>query len=80
VERTQISLSAAQAHELRRIARKRNTSMAALIREAVDRTYGLEPGLDARWERALASIGGFNSGFADISERHDDYLVDAYDK
>lgn len=54
--------------------------MAALIREAVDRTYGLETGLDARWERALASIGGFNSGYSDISERHDDYLVDAYDK
>lgn len=54
--------------------------MAALIREAVDRTYGLGTVVDQRWERALASIGGFYSGHSDISERHDDYLVDAYDK
>jgi hypothetical protein len=80
VERTQISLSTAQARELRRIAAKRKTSMAALIREAVDRTYGLEPGLDARWERALASIGGFNSGRSDISERHDEFAFELDDE
>jgi hypothetical protein len=80
VERTQISLSARQAVGLRRLAEKRNTSMAALIREAVDRTYGLQTGVDARWERALASVGGFNSGLSDIGERHDDYLADAFAK
>lgn len=80
MERTQISLTADQARELRRLARKRNTSMASLIREAVERAYGLDTSLDARWERALASVGGFNSGVSDISERHDDYLADAYDK
>ncbi len=80
MERTQISLTADQARELRRLARRRNTSMASLIREAVERTYGLNTTLDARWERALASVGGFRSGRADISERHDDYLVDALDQ
>lgn len=51
--------------------------MAALIREAVDRVYG---GTDeaARWQRALESVGGFRSGRSDVSERHDDDLVDAY--
>lgn len=50
--------------------------MAALIREAVDRVYG---GADeeARWRRALDSVGGFRSGRADVSDRHDDFLVDA---
>lgn len=77
MERTQISLTPAQARELRRLARNRGTSMAALIREAIDRTYG---GADeeARWRRALDSVGGFRSDRADVSERHDDLLPDAY--
>jgi hypothetical protein len=51
--------------------------MAALIREAVDRTYG---GTDeaVRWQRALESIGGFRSGRSDVSERHDEDVADAY--
>ena len=53
--------------------------MAALIREAVDRTYG---GADenAQWRRALASVGGFRSGRSDVSEHHDDALADAFDR
>jgi Ribbon-helix-helix protein, copG family len=42
VERTQISLDAAQASRLRRLARERGTSMAALIRAAVDRAYPVD--------------------------------------
>jgi len=53
--------------------------MAALIREAVDRTYG-GGGEDARWRRALESVGGFRSDRSDVSERHDDLLADAYDR
>ena len=80
MERTQISLTSGQARELRRLARKRKTSMAALIRDAVDRTYGVEAGEDGRWQRALASVGGFRSDRSDVSERHDDLLPDAYDQ
>jgi hypothetical protein len=80
VERTQISLTDYQAHELRRLARKRRTSMAALIREAVDRTYSLNASDDATWERALRSIGGFRSGQSDVSERHDEMLPDAFEQ
>lgn len=79
MERTQISLTSSQARELRRLARTRGTSMAALIREAVDRTYG-GGGEDARWRRALDSVGGFRSDRSDVSERHDDLLADAYDR
>jgi hypothetical protein len=77
VERTQISLNAAQARELRRLARLRGTSMAALIREAVDRTYGADE--HARWRRALDSVGGFRSDRSDVSERHDEALAEAYE-
>lgn len=53
--------------------------MAALVREAVDRTYG---GAEeqARWRRALDSVGGFRSDRADVSERHDDVLADAFER
>lgn len=78
MERTQISLSADQADRLRRIARRRKTSMAALIRDAVDRAYPEGDSADAAWERALASVGGFHSGQGDISGDHDAYLADAF--
>lgn len=79
MERTQISLTSVQARELRRLARKRGTSMAALIREAVERTYGAADE-EARWRRALESVGGFRSDRSDVSERHDDALADAFDR
>ena len=53
--------------------------MAALIREAIDRTYG-GGDEEGRWRRALDSVGGFRSDRSDVSERHDDALADAYDR
>jgi hypothetical protein len=78
VERTQISLEPLQAARLRRLARERRTSMAALIRDAVDRSYpaDADDSMDARWERALASLGGFHSGLSDVAEEHDRYLAE----
>lgn len=80
VERTQISLDAAQAARLRRLARERGTSMAALIRDAVDRTFPAEEGtsFDTRWDRALAGVGGFHGDGSNIGEDHDRYLEEAY--
>ena len=53
--------------------------MASLIREAVDRTYALDLGEETRWQRALASVGGFRSDRSDVSEHHDELLPDAYE-
>ena len=80
MERTQISLPPDQAARLRRIARERHTSMAALIRDAVDVVYpeSDDQSLDARWRRAVDAVGGFHSGLGDVAERHDDYLVETY--
>jgi hypothetical protein len=80
VERTQISLVPEQAARLRRLARERRTSMAALIRDAVDRTYPAEADdpLDARWERALSIVGAFAGDGSNVSEEHDRYLEEAY--
>ena len=74
MERTQISLTEEQATRLRGLARQRHTSMAALIRDAVDTTYP-ETDDDERWQRFLAASGRFESGKTDISEHHDDYLA-----
>jgi hypothetical protein len=81
MERTQISLEPEQAERLRRMAREQGVSMARLIREAVDRTYGgdLAPPTRAElWERAQSAIGCGASGLGDVAENHDAYLDEIY--
>lgn len=81
MERTQISLTNEQADRLRRIAARRRTSMAALIREAVDRVLPDDesPDEDERWQRALlATSRALRGGPADASVEHDRYLQEAY--
>jgi MoxR-like ATPase len=62
---------------LRRVAKARRTSIAALIRDAVDRTV---PDGDAdrveRQRRAFVVAGAFTSGRSDVAERHDQALAD----
>lgn len=77
MERTQISLTAEQATRLRSLARRQRTSMAALIRDAVDRAYPVPSGPDAAWDKALAAVGRVSSGRSDISVEHDRELAEA---
>jgi hypothetical protein len=60
---------------LRAIAAERGVSIAALIREAVDRQL-VTGGARARRERLIRSIGGFRSGQGDVSRDHDRYLAE----
>jgi hypothetical protein len=80
VVRTQISLTDEQADRLRRLARRRRTSMAALIREAVDVVHPEhdDDSMTAKWERARRAVGGFQSGLPDVAERHDEYLIEMH--
>jgi hypothetical protein len=75
--RTQISLTEPQMRRLRRAARERGVSMAAVLRDALDRSL---PEADdeslARQRRAFALAGAFESGRPDTAERHDDVLAD----
>jgi len=78
--RTQIQLKEAQYRALKELATRRRTSVAELIRQAVDRfleTSGTIP-QEERYRRALAIIGLFHSGKSDVSLRHDEYLDEAY--
>jgi hypothetical protein len=76
MERTQISLTSAQAARLREIGRRRRTSMAALIRAAVEVAHPADASQSPqmRWSRALAAVGGGRSGVPDLGVAHDDYL------
>ncbi len=66
-----------QVRALKRRAAERGVSMAELIREAIDRALERDDE-DAKWERALSVVGKFHSDVTDLSERHDDYLADAF--
>jgi len=79
MKRMPISLREEQHELLRREARRRRTSVASLVREAVDRVFPDE--LEQRraaHRRSLAAVGRFRSGRHDVSERHDEYLAEAF--
>ena len=75
VIRTQISLTEIQMERLRKAAKARHTSIAAVIRDAVDTVV---PDEDARrlelHRRMMSAAGAFNSGLTDVAEKHDFYL------
>jgi len=74
VIRTQISLTEAQMDRLRREARRQHTSIAAIIRDAVDATVTEDSDRLTRQRRAFGLAGAFSSGRSDTSERHDEIL------
>ena len=78
--RTQVQLTEEQARALKEIAHRENASIAELTRRAIDQwlqTTSAIPMAERR-RRALAVVGTFRSGQTDVSERHDEYLAEAY--
>jgi Arc/MetJ-type ribon-helix-helix transcriptional regulator len=72
--RTQIQLTDDQARRLRRLASERGASIAALVREGVERILE-EEGTEAVRRRALSVVGAFRGGAGEnVSEEHDRYL------
>jgi len=74
--RTQVQLTESQFAALKRAARERGVSIAALIREAVDLAVA-QPS-ESRRARALRVAGISSSGLSDVAVDHDRYLEDAY--
>ncbi|MCK5645206.1 MAG: hypothetical protein KAH97_00405 [Anaerolineales bacterium] len=69
----QIYLREDQERALRSIAERRGKSMAALVREGVDKLlHDLPPGEDA----LMDIVGVYDSGVGDLAERHDEVLTD----
>jgi hypothetical protein len=78
--RMQVQLTEEQARALKEIAHRENASIAELTRRAIDQwlqTASAIPMAERR-RRALAVVGTFRSGQTDVSERHDEYLAEAY--
>ncbi len=68
----QVYLRPEQLGALRRLAGKRNVSVAELVRQGVDRLLAdLPPEEDSLWD----IIGIANSGLGDLAEKHDEYIV-----
>jgi Ribbon-helix-helix protein, copG family len=79
MHRTQIQIEEEQMEWLRSKARARGVSLSQLIREGIKFYRAHEEQLpENRKRKALEAVGRFSSGTSDVSERHDDYLVDAY--
>ncbi len=79
--RTQIQLTEEQSRRAAEAARRSGISMAEVIRRSLDLYLEQEPGRAAgvATRQAAAQIAGmFRSGRSDVSERHDDYLAEAY--
>ena len=86
--RTQIQLTEEQHEALKELAENRETSMARLIRESVDRflaTSKYGPTREEKRQRALAFIKEMKEapfrdkeGATDVSVNHDKYLDEIY--
>jgi len=78
--RTHIQLTDEQSRRLKARAANQRVSVSEFVRGLVDRSLS-EPAAADQTElrkRALAAVGCGHSGLGDVSERHDDYLAEAY--
>jgi len=79
--RTQIQMEDDQISWLRMEASARGVSVSQLIREGVALFRSREERIpEEKKRRALAAVGRFSSNLSDVSERHDDYLAEAFVK
>jgi hypothetical protein len=75
--RTQISLTEDQMRRLRAEANRRRTSLASVVRDAVDRVVPDESERQRqRIEALLAAAGAAASGTGTVAGEHDDVLAD----
>jgi hypothetical protein len=82
MNRTMIRITEDQTRKLKCLAARRNVSVAALIREAVDALLE-SPGTRSSEElraRSLSVAGRYHSGKSVVSARHDDYLAGDYSR
>ena len=78
--RTQIQLTDNQMKILRTLSARQKTSVAELIRQAVDRmvSAAIEIDREEQKRRAIAIAGRFCSDVNDLGTNHDRYLAQAY--
>ena len=79
--RTQIQLERDQYERLKELAARQSKSFSQVVREGVDRLLAAERS-ETAWDRFLTTVGSFRAedDAADVAERHDAYLADAYSR
>jgi AraC-like DNA-binding protein len=84
MKRIEIRITEAQHQTLKELARQRNMSISALVRQSLDHWLGQTPTAnceqDERIRRARMVSGKFRSGLPDISVNHDEYFVQAIEE
>jgi Arc/MetJ-type ribon-helix-helix transcriptional regulator len=80
--RTQIQLTEAQVSKIKKAAMDQGTSVAEVIRRAVENMVqsSAKISIQERAKRAIGIAGKFRSGKKNISRKHDEYLAGAYEK
>jgi len=80
--RTQIQLTEAQVSKIKKAAIDQGTSVAEVIRRAVENMVQSSAKITTqeRARRAMEIAGKFRSGKRNISGKHDKYLAEAYEK
>ena len=75
--RTQVQLTEQQLLRLRALAAERGLSISELVRNGVDHilSHAEREEHGDRAQRAIAAVGRFHSGRADVACRHDAYLA-----
>ena len=81
--RTQVQLQDDQYRDLRRWSQRLGISLSEAVRRCVAERIATEvhtPTYEERVKKVLALAGNYRDreNKADVSERHDDYLADAY--
>lgn len=79
--RTQIQLERDQYERLKELAARQSKSFSQVVREGVDQLLAAERS-ETAWDRLLSAVGSFRAedDAADVAERHDAYLADAYSR
>lgn len=81
MQRKQVQFTPRQIAAIHGEARRRKTSDAAVVRQAVDQLLGGGTSATTGAEhvaRALSTVGRFASGRQDVSREHDRELADAF--
>jgi hypothetical protein len=77
--RTQVQFTEEQFKGLKELSQSSKEPIAALVRKAVDQLLlTRKPDRKAMYRQALSVIGKYQAGSGDVSQKHDQYLEEAY--
>ncbi len=78
--RTQIQITEEQSEKLKKIALQQRTSIAEVIRNAIDQMLKNSTAVsrEERKKKALSAAGKYKTGIKNLARDHDDFLSGIY--